>query len=44
MVNPKALTVELQDKVLEEFEQHLLAGEWISQVTVVRDGSDDTFV
>ena len=26
----KGITVELQDKVLEEFEQHLLAGEWVS--------------
>ena len=27
----KNVTVEMQDKVMEEFEQHLLAGEWVSQ-------------
>ena len=27
----KTISVELMDKVLEDFEQHLLAGEWISQ-------------
>jgi len=27
----KNVTVEMQDKVLEEFEQHLVAGEWVSQ-------------
>ena len=27
----KNITVEMQDKVMEEFEQHLLAGEWVSQ-------------
>ena len=27
----KTISVELMDKVLEEFEQHLMAGEWISQ-------------
>ncbi len=27
----KNVTVEMQDQVLEEFEQHLLAGEWVSQ-------------
>ena len=27
----KNVTVEMQDKVLEEFKQHLLAGEWVSQ-------------
>jgi flagellar motor switch protein FliG len=31
IANLKTVTVEMQDKVLEEFEQHLLAGEWISQ-------------
>ncbi len=27
----KSISVELMDRVLEEFEQHLLAGEWVSQ-------------
>ena len=27
----KNITVEMQDKVMEEFETHLLAGEWVSQ-------------
>ena len=27
----KNVSVKMQDKVLEEFEQHLLAGEWVSQ-------------
>ena len=27
----KTISVELMDKVLEDFEQHLMAGEWISQ-------------
>ena len=27
----KNVTVEMQDQVLEDFEQHLLAGEWVSQ-------------
>ena len=27
----KSISVELTDRVLEEFEQHLMAGEWISQ-------------
>ena len=27
----KNVNVELMDKVLEDFEQHLLAGEWVSQ-------------
>ena len=31
VANLKAVSVEMQDKVLEEFEQHLLAGEWVSQ-------------
>jgi flagellar motor switch protein FliG len=31
VANLKTVTVEMQDKVLEEFEQHLLAGEWVSQ-------------
>ena len=31
VANLKSISVELQDKVLEEFEQHLLAGEWVSQ-------------
>ncbi len=31
IANLKTVTSENQDKVLEEFEQHLLAGEWISQ-------------
>ena len=31
VANLKNVTVEMQDKVLEEFEQHLLAGEWVSQ-------------
>ena len=31
VANLKNVSVEMQDKVLEEFEQHLLAGEWVSQ-------------
>ena len=31
VANLKSISVELQDKVLDEFEQHLLAGEWVSQ-------------
>jgi len=31
VANPKAVRVEMQDKVLAEFEQCLLAGEWVSQ-------------
>ncbi len=31
VANLKRVTVEMQDKVLEEFEQHLLAGEWVRQ-------------
>jgi len=31
VANLKNVTVPMQDKVLEEFEQHLLAGEWVSQ-------------
>ena len=31
VANLKNVTVEMQDKVLEAFEQHLLAGEWVSQ-------------
>ena len=31
VANLKSVTVEMQDKVMEEFEQHLLAGEWVSQ-------------
>jgi flagellar motor switch protein FliG len=31
VASPKAVSVEMQDKVLDEFEQHLLAGEWVSQ-------------
>jgi flagellar motor switch protein FliG len=31
IANLKNVTVEKQDKVLEEFEQHLMAGAWISQ-------------
>ncbi|MDA0337462.1 MAG: flagellar motor switch protein FliG [bacterium] len=31
VANLKTVTVEMQDKVLAEFEQHLLAGEWVSQ-------------
>ncbi len=31
VANLKSISVELQDKVLEEFEQHLMAGEWVSQ-------------
>ena len=31
VANLKAVSVEMQDKVLDEFEQHLLAGEWVSQ-------------
>ena len=31
VANLKSISVELQDKVLAEFEQHLLAGEWVSQ-------------
>lgn len=31
VANLKTVTVEMQDKVLDEFEQHLLAGEWVSQ-------------
>ena len=31
VANLKAVSVEMQDKVLNEFEQHLLAGEWVSQ-------------
>ena len=31
IANLKNVTVEMQDKVMEEFEQHLLAGAWISQ-------------
>ncbi len=31
VANLKTVTVEMQDKVLEEFEQHLLAGEWVRQ-------------
>ena len=27
----KNISVEMQDKVMEEFETHLLAGEWVSQ-------------
>lgn len=27
----KSISVEMMDRVLEEFEQHLLAGEWVSQ-------------
>ena len=30
VVNLKNVSVEQQDKVMEEFEQHLLAGEWVS--------------
>ena len=31
VANLKSVTVEMQDEVLAEFEQHLIAGEWISQ-------------
>jgi flagellar motor switch protein FliG len=31
VANLKTVSVEMQDKVLEEFEQHLLAGEWVAQ-------------
>ena len=31
VANLKNITVVVQDKVMEEFEQHLLAGEWVSQ-------------
>ncbi|MDA0338201.1 MAG: flagellar motor switch protein FliG, partial [bacterium] len=31
VANLKTVTVEMQDKVLAEFEQCLLAGEWVSQ-------------
>ena len=31
VANLKNVTVEMQDRVMEEFEQHLLAGEWVSQ-------------
>ena len=31
VANLKTVSVEMQDKVLAEFEQHLLAGEWVSQ-------------
>ncbi|MFH1568173.1 MAG: flagellar motor switch protein FliG, partial [Gemmatimonadota bacterium] len=31
VANLKNVTVPMQDKVLNEFEQHLLAGEWVSQ-------------
>ena len=31
VANLKNVTVEMQDKVLEAFEQHLLAGAWVSQ-------------
>ncbi len=31
VANLKNVSVDMQDKVLEEFEQHLLAGEWVSQ-------------
>ena len=27
----KNISVDLMDKILEEFEQHLIAGEWVSQ-------------
>ena len=31
VANLKTVSVEMQDEILEEFEQHLLAGEWVSQ-------------
>ena len=31
VANLKTVTVEMQDEILEEFEHHLLAGEWVSQ-------------
>ncbi|MBD06997.1 MAG: flagellar motor switch protein FliG [Gemmatimonadetes bacterium] len=31
VANLKTVSVEMQDEVLEEFEHHLLAGEWVSQ-------------
>jgi flagellar motor switch protein FliG len=31
VANLKSVSVEMQDRVLEDFEQHLLAGEWVSQ-------------
>ncbi|MFC1526861.1 flagellar motor switch protein FliG, partial [Candidatus Latescibacterota bacterium] len=31
IANLKNVTVEMQDKVLNAFEEHLLAGEWVSQ-------------
>jgi len=31
VANLETVSVEMQDKVLAEFEQHLLAGEWVSQ-------------
>ena len=31
VANLKNVSVEMQDRVMEEFEQHLLAGEWVSQ-------------
>ena len=37
----KNLPTAIQDRVLEEFEQHLLAGEWVSQGGALKAASDE---